>query len=237
MSLLSCLCNVSVCLGGWGVASRADGVRKPPGPWKVSDLDIVVDPVPPSHPETQPGPVAPSGSDGTSRECTVRRKHKDGTCWTFSVAQNPQQLHFIPLYAQFLNLLIVMCCLHKLNEWNCFLYTLIIFAHTVWKYIVLVLALANESEMSAQFCCDTTEKCCAAPYRLKLKVLLIVRAHLCLVSERVHWLTCHRCSLTTVLTCLVFIVMLYFTRYFNVNLIFSPLLTLNMHKHYTSCPC
>ncbi|XP_013862985.1 protein phosphatase 1, regulatory subunit 13Bb isoform X2 [Austrofundulus limnaeus] len=43
---------------------KSDGVRKPPGPWKVSDLDIVVDPVPPSLPESHPG--ASSGSDGTS---------------------------------------------------------------------------------------------------------------------------------------------------------------------------
>lgn len=78
MSLLSCL---AMSLFAWagGAMLRADGVRKPPGPWKVSDLDIVVDPVPPSHPETQPGPVAPSGSDSSSRECTVLRKHQDGT--------------------------------------------------------------------------------------------------------------------------------------------------------------
>ncbi|XP_033846862.1 protein phosphatase 1, regulatory subunit 13Bb isoform X1 [Periophthalmus magnuspinnatus] len=43
---------------------KSDGVRKPPGPWKVSDLDIVVDPVPPET--QQPGPVASSGSDGSS---------------------------------------------------------------------------------------------------------------------------------------------------------------------------
>ncbi|XP_072298241.1 protein phosphatase 1, regulatory subunit 13Bb isoform X3 [Eucyclogobius newberryi] len=45
---------------------KSDGVRKPPGPWKVSDLDIVVDPVPSSNEKQQPGPVAPSGSDGSS---------------------------------------------------------------------------------------------------------------------------------------------------------------------------
>ncbi|MEQ2231481.1 hypothetical protein ILYODFUR_000891 [Ilyodon furcidens] len=45
---------------------KSDGVRKPPGPWKVSDLDIVVDPVPPSFPESHPGPGASSGSDGAS---------------------------------------------------------------------------------------------------------------------------------------------------------------------------
>uniref|UniRef100_A0A1A8F1Y6 Protein phosphatase 1, regulatory (Inhibitor) subunit 13Bb n=2 Tax=Nothobranchius korthausae TaxID=1143690 RepID=A0A1A8F1Y6_9TELE len=43
---------------------KSDGVRKPPGPWKVSDLDIVVDPVPPSESHAAPG--ASSGSDGTS---------------------------------------------------------------------------------------------------------------------------------------------------------------------------
>uniref|UniRef100_A0A673C3Y3 SH3 domain-containing protein n=1 Tax=Sphaeramia orbicularis TaxID=375764 RepID=A0A673C3Y3_9TELE len=57
--------------------TKSDGVRKPPGPWKVSDLDIVVDPVPPSLPETHPGPGASTGSDGTSRECTVLHKQRD----------------------------------------------------------------------------------------------------------------------------------------------------------------
>ncbi|KAF3849846.1 hypothetical protein F7725_019565 [Dissostichus mawsoni] len=46
--------------------TKSDGVRKPPGPWKVSDLDIVVDPVPPSLQESQSGPGASTGSDGTS---------------------------------------------------------------------------------------------------------------------------------------------------------------------------
>ncbi|XP_029902638.1 protein phosphatase 1, regulatory subunit 13Bb isoform X2 [Myripristis murdjan] len=46
--------------------SKSDGVRKPPGPWKVSDLDIVVDPVPPPLPESHPGSGASTGSDGTS---------------------------------------------------------------------------------------------------------------------------------------------------------------------------
>uniref|UniRef100_A0A7N6FIM0 SH3 domain-containing protein n=1 Tax=Anabas testudineus TaxID=64144 RepID=A0A7N6FIM0_ANATE len=55
--------------------TKSDGVRKPPGPWKVSDLDIVVDPVPPSLPESHPG--ASTGSDGTSRECTVLHKQRD----------------------------------------------------------------------------------------------------------------------------------------------------------------
>lgn len=58
----------------------ADGVRKPPGPWKVSDLDIVVDPILPSLPEFHPGPGASSGSDGTSRECNELHKQKDGNC-------------------------------------------------------------------------------------------------------------------------------------------------------------
>ncbi|KAK0130935.1 Apoptosis-stimulating of p53 protein 1 [Merluccius polli] len=42
--------------------SKSGSVRKPPSQWKVSDLDIVVDPVPPSPPGTQP---APAGSEGT----------------------------------------------------------------------------------------------------------------------------------------------------------------------------
>ncbi|TNN82679.1 Apoptosis-stimulating of p53 protein 1 [Liparis tanakae] len=44
--------------------TKSDGVRKPPGPWKVSDLDIVVDPV--ALPESHPGTGASTGSDGTS---------------------------------------------------------------------------------------------------------------------------------------------------------------------------
>lgn len=80
VSVLSHLCGVSFSLGAggfcWGVGltpSEADGVRKPPGPWKVSDLDIAVDPVPSSLPESHPGTGASTGSDGTSRECTVLR--------------------------------------------------------------------------------------------------------------------------------------------------------------------
>ncbi|KAM9704636.1 protein phosphatase 1, regulatory subunit 13Bb isoform 2-T2 [Menidia menidia] len=45
---------------------KSDGVRKPHGPWKVSDLDIIVDPVSQSLPESHPGPGASTGSDGTS---------------------------------------------------------------------------------------------------------------------------------------------------------------------------
>uniref|UniRef100_A0A8C1T3H5 Protein phosphatase 1, regulatory subunit 13Bb n=1 Tax=Cyprinus carpio TaxID=7962 RepID=A0A8C1T3H5_CYPCA len=55
--------------------SKSDGVRKPPGPWKVSDLDIIVDPNAPPPPEPRPGPGAPppvtgsaAGSDSASRE-------------------------------------------------------------------------------------------------------------------------------------------------------------------------
>lgn len=81
VSVLSYLCDVSVSLGvGLGATlSGADGVRKPPGPWKVSDLDIVVDPVTPSLPESHPGTGASTGSDGTSRECTVLQEQRDGT--------------------------------------------------------------------------------------------------------------------------------------------------------------
>ncbi|XP_039547902.1 protein phosphatase 1, regulatory subunit 13Bb isoform X4 [Pimephales promelas] len=39
--------------------SKSDGVRKPPSPWKVSDLDIIVDPIAPPPPEPRPGPGAP----------------------------------------------------------------------------------------------------------------------------------------------------------------------------------
>ncbi|XP_051500560.1 apoptosis-stimulating of p53 protein 1-like isoform X6 [Myxocyprinus asiaticus] len=50
-----------------------DGVRKPPGPWKVSDLDIIADPIAPAPSEPRPGPGAPppvtcstAGLDGAS---------------------------------------------------------------------------------------------------------------------------------------------------------------------------
>uniref|UniRef100_A0AAY5ESM2 SH3 domain-containing protein n=1 Tax=Electrophorus electricus TaxID=8005 RepID=A0AAY5ESM2_ELEEL len=50
--------------------SKSDGVRKPPGPWKVSDLDIIVDPLPLSPADSGSGPGAPAtfsaGSDGAS---------------------------------------------------------------------------------------------------------------------------------------------------------------------------
>ncbi|XP_047657453.1 protein phosphatase 1, regulatory subunit 13Bb isoform X2 [Tachysurus fulvidraco] len=52
--------------------SKSDGVRKPSGPWKVSDLDIIVDPFPPSPPESGSGPgvsgtsCSTEGSDGVS---------------------------------------------------------------------------------------------------------------------------------------------------------------------------
>ncbi|XP_030625657.1 protein phosphatase 1, regulatory subunit 13Ba [Chanos chanos] len=42
--------------------SEEDGVRKPEGPWKVSDLDIIVDPMVPSA-ELREGPGSPSGSN------------------------------------------------------------------------------------------------------------------------------------------------------------------------------
>ncbi|KAK3542520.1 hypothetical protein QTP86_027700, partial [Hemibagrus guttatus] len=52
--------------------SKSDGVRKPPGPWKVSDLDIIVDPFTPSPSESGPVPgvsgtsCSTEGSDGVS---------------------------------------------------------------------------------------------------------------------------------------------------------------------------
>ncbi|XP_051500556.1 apoptosis-stimulating of p53 protein 1-like isoform X2 [Myxocyprinus asiaticus] len=53
--------------------SKSDGVRKPPGPWKVSDLDIIADPIAPAPSEPRPGPGAPppvtcstAGLDGAS---------------------------------------------------------------------------------------------------------------------------------------------------------------------------
>ena len=56
-------------MGGWAgfVPAEDDGVRKPAGPWKVSDLDIIVDPVVASA-EPREGPGSPSGSDCASCE-------------------------------------------------------------------------------------------------------------------------------------------------------------------------
>lgn len=48
-----------------GARGSEAGVRKPPGSWKVSDLDISVDP------DSLPATGASSGSDGPSRECTA----------------------------------------------------------------------------------------------------------------------------------------------------------------------
>lgn len=85
LSTLSCICALSSlwCLSfpwvwGWGATlPGADGVRKPSGPWKVSDLDIVVDPVPPPLPETHLGSGASTGSDSMSCECTLLHKQKE----------------------------------------------------------------------------------------------------------------------------------------------------------------
>ncbi|KAG9336635.1 hypothetical protein JZ751_002982 [Albula glossodonta] len=46
--------------------SEGRGVRKPAGPWKVSDLDIIVDPLLPSPAEPRQGPGVPLGSDSMS---------------------------------------------------------------------------------------------------------------------------------------------------------------------------
>lgn len=73
-------CDVFLSPGyGFGGATLpgADGVRKPSGPWKVSDLDIVVDPVPPPLPETPLGSGASTGSDSMSCECTLLHKQKE----------------------------------------------------------------------------------------------------------------------------------------------------------------
>lgn len=86
LSTLPCICALPSlwCLSfpwvwGWGGATLpgADGVRKPSGPWKVSDLDIVVDPVPPPLPETHVGSGASTGSDSMSCECTPLHKQKE----------------------------------------------------------------------------------------------------------------------------------------------------------------
>ncbi|XP_051951935.1 apoptosis-stimulating of p53 protein 1-like isoform X2 [Xyrauchen texanus] len=79
--------------------SKSDGVRKPPGPWKVSDLDIIVDPIAPAPSEPRPSPGAPppvtcstAGLDGASpndaswptlNKCSTSVKPTD---WKESVA-------------------------------------------------------------------------------------------------------------------------------------------------------
>lgn len=83
MPVLSLWCPCFTLGAGSGATlSGADGVRKPPGPWKVSDLDITVDPVTPPLAESHQG--ASTGSDSSSRECTVPHRQKGGTFWTFS---------------------------------------------------------------------------------------------------------------------------------------------------------
>lgn len=80
MSVLVLLCHVFLSPGDWiggAILPGADGVRKPSGPWKVSDLDIVVDPVPPPLPDSHAGSVASTGSDSVSCECTPLRKQKE----------------------------------------------------------------------------------------------------------------------------------------------------------------
>lgn len=59
---LSCLC---VTFGGGG--TEEERVRMPAGPWKVSDLDIIVDPLVQSS-EPRDGPEATTDSDCTSSE-------------------------------------------------------------------------------------------------------------------------------------------------------------------------
>uniref|UniRef100_A0A8C3AMM5 Protein phosphatase 1, regulatory subunit 13Bb n=1 Tax=Cyclopterus lumpus TaxID=8103 RepID=A0A8C3AMM5_CYCLU len=61
--------------------TKSDGVRKPPGPWKMSDLDIVVDPV--AFPESHPGTGASTGSDGTSQRAYATHT-TSVTCWSFA---------------------------------------------------------------------------------------------------------------------------------------------------------
>lgn len=56
--------------GGRGSAEEEGcGVRKPSGQWKVSDLDIIVDPV-----ELREGPRSPSGAHGANSESAARNQ-------------------------------------------------------------------------------------------------------------------------------------------------------------------
>ncbi|XP_062858280.1 protein phosphatase 1, regulatory subunit 13Bb isoform X2 [Trichomycterus rosablanca] len=63
--------------------SKSDGVRKPPGPWKVSDLDIIVDPFPPSPSESGPGPGV-SGTSSSSTEGSDEVSSNDAGWPTFN---------------------------------------------------------------------------------------------------------------------------------------------------------
>ncbi|XP_018583160.1 protein phosphatase 1, regulatory subunit 13Ba isoform X3 [Scleropages formosus] len=49
-----------------GAETEGHSGRRPPGPWKVSDLDIIVDPLLASPPEQRPGPGVPLGSESAS---------------------------------------------------------------------------------------------------------------------------------------------------------------------------
>lgn len=53
-----------ICGGG---GTEEERVRMPAGPWKVSDLDIIVDPLVPTS-EPREGPEAPTDFDCTSSE-------------------------------------------------------------------------------------------------------------------------------------------------------------------------
>lgn len=66
-----------VCGGG---GTEEERVRMPAGPWKVSDLDIIVDPLVPSS-EPREGPEAPTDSDCTSSEF-FRHDIKKKFLWT-----------------------------------------------------------------------------------------------------------------------------------------------------------
>lgn len=57
-----------------GVGTEEERVRMPAGPWKVSDLDIIVDPLV-STSDTREGPEAPTGSDCTSCECSGYKRN------------------------------------------------------------------------------------------------------------------------------------------------------------------
>lgn len=72
-------------------------VRKPPGSWKVSDLDISVDS------DSQPATGASSGSDGPSRECTAggQRVALRLNLLVTSAAPDPQPLNDWNLLAPF----------------------------------------------------------------------------------------------------------------------------------------
>ncbi|XP_063079628.1 protein phosphatase 1, regulatory subunit 13Bb [Engraulis encrasicolus] len=73
--------------------SKSDAVRKPAGAWKVSDLDIIVDPVQPSPPEQPPrgpgGPPTAAGAPPSSSSFSSSSSSSSSSCMAGSDGASP----------------------------------------------------------------------------------------------------------------------------------------------------